>query len=680
MSALKDSNEIHKDFEKALEAYPQEARNEIFFVMQSIGDNTDRTIGTAAILAFLKLDPQCIKAALLLDIFPIAACGQQDAKNLADKTIYEIAENAHSAIHISTKERTIAEAERIRKMIFAMVKDIRVIYICLAYKLQTMRTLGTSNTVHTGEDKEDMHKLYAQECLTVYAPLANRLGLSRIKDEMEDLCLKHINREAFNHIKDIVALKYSQRQNFLKSVQEQIISEAKKNNIDIQVESRAKHFYSIYQKMRKRQKEAGELYDLFGLRILCGTPETCYTLLGVVHKLWKPVDGRFKDYIAMPKANGYQSLHTTVLAFDTSCITYGGGNMLEIQIRTDDMHRTAEYGFASHWLYKKGKSSEVVKNDDLPIVNTLMQIVESSIANEATILLDEIKKEILKDSIYVWTPQGKVIELPQGAVPIDFAYSIHSEVGDHCLLSKANGIIIPLHSELQNTQIVEIVTSQNAHPNSNWLQIAKTSKARSKIRAYLALAESESTKNTAKKKTEEKTSGKQNEQVPENDSAFNRTTNQITTLRRSINPLRVRVEEEKNLLSRFAKCCNPILGDPIIGYVSRTRGIIIHRRSCKSILHIKDFAERSIETEWEHTDEQITRIKVESKHCDDFFSEIDSTIKKSGGTLIEGRTEERDGITTGFFTLHVENACAVKKLLKGIRTLPNVLNIRVLEL
>jgi GTP pyrophosphokinase len=662
--------------------YPEQDRQSIESVARSIGEPSPHILGVASILADLQLDADCIISALLLNLFAGEGACKKTIAAQYGAAAAEIAFEAVEASRISSKEQSSAEAEKIRKMLFAMIKDIRVIFICLADKLQTMRTLHELS-FPPSEGKAQplaatqLRKKIAQECLDIYAPLANRFGLSGIKDEMEDLCLKHLNKEAFLHIKQIVALKLSERQGFLESIKKEILACGQKNGIDMSVESRAKHFYSIYQKIRKRNKEAGELYDLFGIRLLCNSPEDCYTLLGIVHKLWKPIDGRFKDYIAMPKPNGYQSLHTTVLAFDpqqTPGMSSSPGNMLEIQIRTFAMHQTAEYGYASHWLYKKGKSSEVIEEGNLGVVNSLMDIIKKH--NE--IDLDELKKEVLKDSIYVWTPQGKVIELPQGATPIDFAYNIHSAIGDHCTLAKADGIIIPLNAELRNTQIVEIITSQAAHPTINWLRIAKTAKARGKIRSYLAQSEGQTPpdKTGAAKKTKDAGGADAKSSTDEN------TKSPITSLHASINPIHVRVQDEKNLLLRFAKCCNPVLGDKIVGYVSRGRGIIVHRENCKALAHIPDFAERRIETEWEQGDSPIARIKIEAHPTADLFSEIDTAVKKCGGSLVEGRLMETNSRTgahhlSGFFTLQLENKEDLKKALKSIRTLPNIFNIQL---
>ncbi|MDL2229765.1 TGS domain-containing protein, partial [Treponema sp. OttesenSCG-928-L16] len=550
-------------------------------------------------------------------------------------------------------------------------KDIRVILIKLADKLHNMRTLDYLSP--------ERRKGIAQECLDIYAPLAGRLGISWLKDELEDLSLKHLHRDIYLQIKEIVALKKSERTDFLDHVQQSLRLEAEQSGINIDVSSRAKHFYSIYQKMRKRNKSAQDIYDLFGIRILCDGIENCYTLLGIVHRLWKPIDGRFKDYIAMPKSNGYQSLHTTVMAFSDTGDS--GGRLLEIQIRTFDMHQTAEYGVAGHWLYKRGRSNEIVRTEDIPIVNRLKEWnLHTGEAGDSGAFLEDIKREFLKDSIFVFTPQGKVIELPAGAVPIDFAYSIHSEIGDHCMGAKADGVIIPLTSELSNTQVVEILTSPSAHPHLNWLRAVKTSKARSKIRSWLQQNDDSLIleKNVvARKKVQAPIP---EPPVPERQEGpiQQRVLNEQVL---DAQVLHVRVEDEKNMMIRFARCCHPVTGDPIIGYVSRGRGIIIHRKNCGNLSHIPDFEERKIDTEWENaTSLLVKRFRISAKKTSDLFSEIEGAVRKHQGHLIEGRLEESaSNNLTGFFTMQLEQQEDLKKVLKGIRSIPSVFSIQTLQ-
>jgi GTP pyrophosphokinase len=620
----------------------------------------------AAILTDLNLDADTIIAALLHDSLEENALSAGVIEERFGCDVGRMVEGVTRIADISAKSKTLQEAENIRKMLFAMVTDIRVIFIKLADKLYTMRILD--------EPDRGQYRTRAQECLDIYAPLAARLGISWIKDELEDLALKYLNREVYLQIKEIVALKRGERQVFLDKAKEDIRREAAAAGVTIEVESRAKHFYSIYQKMRKRNKATEDLYDLFGIRILCDNIENCYTLLGLVHRLWKPLDGRFKDYIAMPKSNGYQSLHTTVMA--------AGGNLLEIQLRTREMHRIAEHGIASHWLYKKGSVKEIVRPADIPLVNRLKDWKqlesESGFNRVSESFLENIKRELLKDSIYVFTPQGKVIELPSGATPIDFAYHIHTAVGEHCAGAKADGVIIPLSSELQNTQVVEILTTTNARPHVNWLRTVRTAKARNKIRSWLQQNDDSIIieKNiVAKKKPplpEVLPPAEKEAELPGQRFLRPQFLETDTSL------LQVRVEDEKNMMIRFAKCCHPVTGDPIIGYVSRGRGIIIHRKNCGNLANIPDFLERKIETEWENAAYVLVkRFKVEARLSTDLFSEIEGAVKKHQGHLIEGRLEETSvNHLTGFFTMQLEQPEDLKKVLKNIRGIPAVFSIQ----
>lgn len=580
---------------------------------------------------------------------------------------------------VRAKNKTVQAAETMRKMLFAMTGDIRVIIVKLADKLDSMRTLKWL--------PEDRQKTIAAECLDIFAPLADRLGISWLKDELEDLSLKTLNREAFDQIKEIVSTKKETRERYLARISGDIRSASLKEGIHVEISSRAKHFYSIYQKMRKKGKPAEELYDLLGLRIICDTENDCYALLGLVHRLWKPIEGRFKDYIAMPKANGYRSLHTTVMCYE--------GQLLEVQIRTKYMHAIAEYGVASHWLYKKGTSAERPRLEDLPIINRLKQWNE--FVSQGAEYLDEIKRELLKDSIFVFTPQGDVIELPLGATAIDFAFAIHTDVGAHCLGAKADGAIISLDAELKNTQVVEIITSPLAKPNLNWLKLAHTSKARSKIRALLvqsgqALAIDKSIvvgKRVEKEKSEEKNKeaalqeefkihAEKAAQVPAPEAG--RTEVEF----RSYKPgqeLRsdkagLSINGARNMMIRIAGCCRPVTGDSIVGYISRGRGIIIHRADCKSIAAVADFEQRRIEVRWEDSSSSIARFRVATKKVPGIFSEIEAAVRKYSGRLREGKLGERgDGTLSGFFIMEADTRENLKKVSKALKGLPSIISI-----
>jgi GTP pyrophosphokinase len=630
----------------------------------------------------INLDGDTVAAALLLDCAGVPLAEQFGAD------IARLVEGVRKTGDIPAKNKTLREAENIRKMLFAMTGDIRVIFIKLAERLCTMRNLDRVPAEGAGDLPPLQQKAVAQECLDIYAPLADRLGISWIKDELEDLALKRLNREAYHQIREIVSEKREERNEFLDKIQADIQREAAVSGIPIDVSSRAKHFYSIYQKMRRRNKTAGDLYDLFGIRVLCDSVEHCYTLLGLVHRLWKPLEGRFKDYIAMPKSNGYQSLHTTVIvpgprekgpgAAQTGPAGVPGERMLEIQIRTREMHHVAEFGVASHWLYKKGGARELVRPVDISIVNRLRDWKNAEISEEAgdsRSFLEELKREILKDSVYVFTPMGKVIELPAGATPLDFAYSIHSAIGDHCAGAKADGSIVPLSSELKNTQVVEILTSPQAHPHLNWLRIVKTSKARSKIRSWLEQNDESLIieKNVVAKKKPAPEPERPVENPPQGPEPQR-------VIRQDGQVLQVLVEDEKNLMIRFARCCRPVTGDPIIGYISRGRGIIIHRKNCGNLVNIPDFEERKIEAEWENAlSVLVKRFKIEAKLRTNLFSEIEGAVRKYQGHLIEGRLEETAANRlTGFFTMQLESPDSLRRVIRNIRGIPGVHSIQEL--
>jgi GTP pyrophosphokinase len=651
----------------------------------------------SAVLAGMGMDADSVIAGLLHQAIEDGlTSGKVVADRFGDKAGILVDELSRMA-SLKAKNKTIQAAEAIRKMLFALTRDLRVIIIKLADKLDNMRTLKWL-------PEEDRRRI-AAECVDVFAPLADRLGISWMKDELEDLALKEINREAFDQIKLLVSSKKAEREAFLQAASDQLIAAAKREGIVVEVMARAKHFYSIYQKMRKRAKGADELYDLSGVRVLCDEESECYTVLGIVHGLWKPLDGRFKDYIAMPKSNGYRSLHTTVMAND--------GLLLEIQIRTREMHRVAEFGIASHWLYKKGSTSEIVRPEDLALVNRLKDW--SAMLESGTEFLEDIKRELLRDSIIVFTPKGDAIELAAGSTPLDFAYAIHSDVGNRCLAAKADGAIIPLDAELRNTQVVDIVTSANARPNVNWLKAVKTSKARSKIRAWLV---AEGTvlaidKNVVARRRDDKESrhderGKSSAQASGAGSPDRKVELEVrhgeakhTESRRPDTPeapvaqmdyrpyipkeatdathAGISVSGAGNLMVRFAACCKPAVGERIVGYVSRGRGIIVHRASCKNLANIREFAERRVEVSWETAPGLTRRYHVTGKRVLDLFSEIENAVRKHGGRLIEGRLEDGQETLSGTFTMAYSSAEDARTAERNLKHVPSIIKIKRMD-
>lgn len=483
----------------------------------------------------------------------------------------------------SHQQNTLYQADAIRKMLFAMVDDIRVIFVKIADRLDRIRNIKSL--------EKSRQKLLATEIMDIWAPLADRLGMQAAKNEFEDLSLKYSNPDAYLQIKAVISQKKEERSAYLENATKTIQAEADKIGIKVEISSRAKHFYSIYQKMKKRNKSADDLYDLLALRIICENKNDCYTLVGIVHGLWKPLDGRFKDYIAMPKSNGYQSLHTTVM-----CET----RPLEIQIRTRKMHEIAENGIASHWLYKKGMSRDSVDIKNLDIFNRLHEMKNNEITDED--FFQTYKNELLKDEIFVFTPKGEVKKLPVGANAIDFAYSIHSGIGEKIVGAKANGKIISLTEELQNTQIIEILTNPKAHPTQAQLKAVHTAKARQKIHSWLAQNDPnfyDKSTETATKTVVSRASTTTDSQSVSGGHGEGGSQGFSGGQRGGMPSNRVRIENSTNFFMTFAKCCNPKYPDAIVGYVSRSRGITIHRADCITFQRIQDIEKRRIDVEWE---------------------------------------------------------------------------------
>lgn len=531
----------------------------------------------AHILAQNHLDADSIVSAILHPVHEFGVTPEQIKTRFGD-TVFNLITTTNKILNLPINSKRLHQADAIRKMFFAMSDDVRIILITLADRLDRIRNL--KNFDH------EYQKIIAEAGVEIWAPLADRMGMQTEKNEFEDLSLKYTNPAVFQQIKAIVAQKQDERSQYLTNAVNTIKAKAEKAGLQIEIQSRAKHFYSIYQKMRKRNKEASELYDLLALRILCDTQADCYTMIGIVHGLWKPLDGRFKDYIAMPKSNGYQSLHTTVMCQDKP---------LEIQIRTHQMHNMAEHGIASHWLYKKGTNKDFVQKDQLSIFNKLQELKNSDLTDEKSFI--KLKNELLGDSIYVFTPRGDVIQLPCGATALDFAYAIHSAIGEKVIAAKADGKIIPLNKPLENTQIIEVITNPNSHPTETQLKLVKTSKAHQKIHSWLMAHDPTFSENIALQA-----------KAPETETAEV----QIATRQKHRRPKSgvhqeqqinihkdVLIEGEKNVLHTFAQCCKPKYPDLIVGYVTLTKGIKIHRADCLVYHRNAQKDSRSINVRWD---------------------------------------------------------------------------------
>ena len=533
----------------------------------------------ARILAQKNLGADTIISCLFHNILEVDPGCLGEIEEKFGKDVSVICYGTAKITSLNINSTSIHNADSIRKMLFAMVDDVRVIFVKIADRLDRIRNIKSLEPAK--------QRQLAAEVIDIWAPLADRLGMSASKNEFEDLSLKYTNPDAFQQIKAVISQKKGERSAYLENAVGKIQAEADKLGLSVTITSRAKHFYSIYQKMRKRNKEPGELFDLLALRIICQKNQDCYTLIGIVHGLWKPLEGRFKDYIAMPKSNGYQSLHTTVMCEDRP---------LEIQIRTQKMHDIAEHGVASHWLYKKGTNHDLVDASSLSIFNQLQELREKKVNDES--FFQSLKHDLLGSEIYVFTPNGEVKHLPEGSTALDFAYAVHSAIGEKVVGAKADGKIIPLTQELKNTQIIEVLTNPQAHPTENQLKYAKTSKARQKIHAWLVANDPNFL---------DKASAKQELENAEHSAS----TQVIQTAKRKghkkgegekpsvPNITRVKVAGMPNFIVTFAQCCHPAYPDAIVGYVSFSKGVMIHKANCLNYLKTENIERRTIPVEWD---------------------------------------------------------------------------------
>ena len=598
----------------------------------------------AKILVSLNLDCESIAVGFLHDVVEDTPKSYEDIKTKFGEDVAMLVEGVTKLekIPFSTKEEQ--QVENLRKMFLAMATDVRVIIIKLADRLHNMRTLKSM--------PEDKQREKAKETLDVYAPLAHRLGISKIKWELEDLSLKYLDPVAYREIYESIDQKKDERDKFIQDVIEEIGQRMKKElNFEGHIAGRAKHFYSIFRKMYGQNKSIDEIYDLFAVRIIVDNITECYAVLGLVHEMYKPIPGRFKDYIAMPKPNMYQSLHTTVLGRD--------GYSFEVQIRTWDMHRTAEYGIAAHWKYKEGENSDSNMDSKLEWIRQMLD-VQSELPDTED-FMKTLKIDMFSDEVFVFTPKGKVISLPAGACPIDFAYAIHSAIGNKMVGAKINGKIATIDQALQNGDIVEILTIPTAKgPGKDWLKIVKTSQARSKINQWFKLNYRDENIQKGKDLVDKEV---RRREIP-NMNAFKEEFAEMIMQKYSIKsaddmyatigfegPLSQRIlrklreevdklaevdkvvdlifEEEKpkqketnknrgggivvkgieNCLIRLSKCCNPIPGDDIIGYITRGRGVSVHRADCLNVINANEQdRQRMIEVEWEAGNTSVSYI------------------------------------------------------------------------
>ncbi len=680
-------------------------------------------LSVAIILAELGMDEKAVAAGLLHDVVEDTNCKRSGIADHFGEDVAFIVNGVTKLSKLECNSKEERQLESYRKMFLSMAEDVRVVMIKLADRLHNMRTLRFQS--------EEKQRAIAQETLEIYAPIANRLGISKVKWELEDLCLRYLEPDAFYDLVERIAMKRDEREEYIQNIISQMTKELDKVEIKAEISGRPKHFFSIYNKMKKQNKDLDELYDLIAVRLLVDSVKDCYAALGIVHTLWRPIPMRFKDYIAMPKPNMYQSLHTTVIG--------PNGDPFEIQIRTYEMHHTAEYGIAAHWIYKESGGSEISKDNSQ--LSWLEQIKEmQSEASDSKDFLSSLKIDLFSDTVFVFSPKGEVYELPQGSGPLDFAYKVHSGVGNSCMGAKVNKKIVPLDYQLKNGDIVEILTSKQAKPSLDWVNMCKTSQARNKIRQWFKKEGRE--ENLLRGKDLLEIELKKKDVEPS--AVLNKQETLVEMANRmgysswddvcvgigngSLTPLqvanklydeyqkyhKVKPEEEtvesllaskankevrrknqdaakgkgsggiivegfEGIPTRFASCCKPLPGDPVVGYITRGRGVTIHHLDCPNIKGgmVKE-ADRYVHAYWDMEDSGIYQVEVFVIAIDrpKITPEVMSLINDSKVHITAISSRVKEGKTYMNISIEVRNLDQVILMIDKIKSISDVLEVK----
>jgi len=602
-------------------------------------------LAVAEILADLEQDPVTLAAALLHDVIEDAGINRDELSAGFGEEIVKMVEGVTKLSQLTFISREERQAENFRKMFVAMGEDFRIIIIKLADRLHNMRTLQ-----YISPPKQKETSLETRE---IFAPLAHRLGMWRLKWELEDLAFSYLDPDKYEFIKKKVAENRADRESYIKDFIDSVKERLLQVGIQAEVNGRAKHFYSIYHKMVDQNLEFEEIYDLTAVRIIVETIKECYAVLGIVHAAWKPIPGRFRDCVAMPKSNGYQSLHTTVIG--------PAGRPVEIQIRTREMHRIAEYGIAAHWRYKEGETDKVL---DQKMAWFRQMLDWQSELKDAKDFMESLKIDLVVNEVFVFTPKGDVFDLPVGATAVDFAYRVHTEVGHRCMGAKVNGRIVPLDNSLGNGDIVEIITGKKDSPSMDWLSFVKTAGARIKIKNWFK-----------RQRAEEKA-----EEVPEAVSA-----REEAAVRPLLVPRpRIKVKSAitvsglENVLVKFSKCCSPIPGEEIAGFVTRGRGIAIHRQDCPNLVRQQITPEKRVKVEWNPTSDQIFPVEIEIEAFDrvGVFKDILGQISETNTNVSAAEVSTKRG-SSAFLRLvvDVKNTEHLERVIQAIRRVSDVYDV-----
>jgi GTP pyrophosphokinase len=662
----------------------------------------EHPLAVAGILAELEMDRQTIAAALMHDVVEDTMITSEEVAAQFGEEIARLVEGVTKLTRIPYQSKEDAQVENLRKMFMAMAKDIRVIIIKLADRLHNMRTLGSLPPAK--------QQAIARETIDIYAPIAHRLGIWKIKWEIEDECLRYLDPVAFRELSDSVAKTRRERENDVDSAIERLKTEFAEMKINAEIQGRPKHFYSIYSKIKKG-RDFSTIYDLTAIRIIVDTLKDCYGALGAVHAMWTPLPGRFKDYIAMPKPNMYQSLHTTVVG--------PAGEPLEIQIRTWEMHRTSEYGIAAHWRYKEGGNKSDQFENKLSWLRALLEWQKDM--RDSRVFMENLKLDLFDSQVFIFSPRGDVYSMPAGGTPLDFAYNVHTDVGNHCVGAKVNGRIVPLDYQLQNGDICEIlVNKSSARPSLDWLSIVKTSSAKHKIKQWFRkerreenvlagqealeqeLARAGLRPDAARGELIEKMAQRLNYATPIDlfaaigfgdasaQAIANRMRDEVkstnvvdltkigrkpTTRKSGRKSSGVIIAGVDDVLVRLSKCCSPVPGDPIIGYVTIGRGVSVHRADCPNVAYMNATPERILQAQWA-VDAEMTHsvdIEVEAEDRSALLQDIMAVFAevKTQVTSVSARLR-RDGMAVTSLTVQISDLDHLHKIITKLEHLKTV--------
>jgi len=656
----------------------------------------------AHILTRMKMDVISVVSGLLHDTLEDTDAKLSEIDRLFGKEAANIVDGVTKISKMQFTSHEERQAENMRKMILAMATDIRVIMVKLADRLHNMQTLGFQ--------VPEKQKLIARETLDIYSPLAGRMGIYWLKSLLEDLCLYYLEPEIYETIKSETAARRGARERYIREVKELLSEKFKESGMEATIKGRQKHFYSIYAKMKDQNLTVNQVYDILALRVIVNSVKECYEVLGLIHAMWKPVPGRFKDYVSLPKANMYQSLHTTVVG--------PLGQRMEVQIRTWQMDKIAEEGIAAHWKYKEGRVASKTDEKQFAWLRRLLEWQKN--LQDPQEFLDTVRMDLFPNEVYVFTPKGEVKEFPKGATPVDFAYSIHSEVGEKCIGARVNGRMVPLRYQLRNGDIVEIITSTKQHPRGDWLDFVKTSRAKTKIRQWIRNQERDESINLGREILEKGleqshlslTNILKSEQISRvsKDLSFHSvedllanigygkiSANQVigrlkpklgieegkpaglvskvvSRIKRKKSTRGIKVKGLNDILVRFANCCHPLPGEHVVGFITRGRGVTIHQYNCRHILEADP--ERLVEVMWEPSEQDVylARLKVTAVDKKGILANISSIMAQKDANIIQAEvktTMDKKGIS--LFTIEVENFEQLQDIMGAIKRVRNVL-------